>query len=82
MNEMPVLALVTSGAGTMPKYAIEFGHQEAGKTVSTVADADTAMFRTGGNVATNIVLTQGIQVKINGADYYIPVIAVGDWKND
>ena len=53
-----------------------------GSRVSTVADADTAMFRTGGNAATNIVLKQGIQVLVNAAAYYIPLIAVGDWSDD
>ena len=51
-------------------------------SASTAEDADTAMIRTGGNAATNIQNKQGMQVKINGSAYYIPLIAVGDWQND
>jgi len=59
MATMPVLALVTSGAGTMPNIAIEFGHEPAGKTVSTGA---------GGMYHLNT-----IQVKVNTVAKYLPL---------
>lgn len=81
-STVPLMTFMTSGAGTESKYLFELGNVEAGKTVTTNVDADACMLRTGGNVATNIVLTQGIQIIVNDADYYIPLIAVADWKND
>ena len=81
-STVPLMTLMTSGAGTESKYLLELGNVEAGKTVTTNTDADACMIRTGGNAATNIVLTQGIQIIVNDADYYIPIIAIGDWVND
>jgi len=75
-STVPLMTFMTSGAGTESKYLFELGNAEAAKTVTTVADADSAMLRTGGNAATNIVLKQGIQIIVNNADYYIPLIAV------
>ena len=59
MGAMPVLALVTSGAGTQPNIAIEFGHAPAGKTVSTGAGC---MYH-----------LESIQVKVNGSARYLPL---------
>jgi len=81
-SDVPLITLMTSGAGTESKYLFELGNVEAAKTVTTNEDADAAMIRTGGNAATNIQFKQGIQIIVNGADYYIPLIAVGDWQND
>ena len=61
-SDMPMLALVTSGAGTKSSLAIEFGSEVAGKTVTTTSGG---MFYQG-----------TIQMKANGTLIYMPTSTV------
>ena len=61
-HDMPMIALVTSGAGTKSSLAIEFGSEVAGKTVTTDADG--------------MYYNQTIQMKANGTLIYMPTSSV------
>ena len=77
----PILTL--ADASTLKtKYLMEVGFNAGGTLVGTAADSTAVLFRTGGNAASNIQNKQGLQIMVNGADYYIPLIAVADWQDD
>jgi len=61
-TDMPIIALVTSGAGTESSLAIEFGSEAAGKEVTTTSGG---MFYQG-----------TIQMKANGTLIYMPTSTV------
>lgn len=85
MLNSPILVLTSTGGGSgdKTKYAFSFGYDPASTTVSTADDGGNAtMFRTGGNSNNGTKLLQGIQVICNGADFYIPLIAIGDWSDN
>ncbi len=61
-SDMPIIALVTSGAGTKSSLAFEFGYEGAGKTVTTTSGG---MF-----------YQATIQMKANGTLIYMPTSTV------
>lgn len=79
-SDVPLITFMTSGAGVQSQYLFELGNVEAGKTVTTDSGTVDVMFRTGGTFDSGEI--QGIQVIVNNADFYIPLIAVGDWVNN
>jgi len=82
MTAVPILVLQDNVTGTQTNILMEVGFAAGASTVSSGADATTKVLRTGGNAATNIQNKQGLHVRVNGAYYYIPLIADGDWQDD
>ena len=77
-----VFSETRGGGATGCKYLFELGHAPASTTVTTGDNSTTTMIRTGGHATTNISNKQGIQIVLNGSEYYIPLIATGDWSDD
>jgi hypothetical protein len=83
-SDVPFISFADYAAdtGDQTNILFEIGNAPMGATCSTAEDVTTVLLRTGGHAANNIVLKAGFRIKANGAYYYVPLIAEGEWVND